>query len=85
MDHDGNRSYLSTDGLSSLVIENYDQQHAVINAAIGQGETLNNRQLDSLIDFIAAFDPNGENGSINLTTYLPTFDINLDFSVATLM
>jgi Ca2+-binding RTX toxin-like protein len=85
VDHDGNRSYLSSDGLSSLVIEGYDQQHAVINAAIGQGETLNNRQLDSLIDFIAAFDPNGENGSINLTTYLPTFDINLDFSVATMM
>ncbi|WGO84624.1 C80 family cysteine peptidase [Arsenophonus apicola] len=83
VDHNGNRSYLSSDGLSSIVIENYDQQNVVINAAIGQGETLNNKQLDSLIDFIAAFDPTGENGSINLITYLPTFNIDLNFSVAT--
>jgi len=83
VDHNGNRSYLSADGLSGILIEDYDQQNVVINAAIGQGETLNNRQLDSLIDFIAAFDSNGENGSIDLMTYLPNFNIDLDFSVAT--
>lgn len=83
VDQNSHRSYLSSDGLSSIVIEDYNQQHIVINAAIGQGETLTNKQLDSLIDFIAAFDPNRENGSIDLITYLPTFNIDLDFSVAT--
>lgn len=46
VDHNGNRSYLSADGLSGILIEDYDQQNVVINAAIGQEKRL---IIDNLI------------------------------------
>lgn len=82
VDHNGNRSYLSSDGLSGILIEDHEQQNVVIKTAIRQDKTLNNEQLDSLINFMAAFDYREENGCIDLITYLSTFDVNADFNIA---
>lgn len=78
--NNGNHLYQSFDGLASILIENYDQQNFIVKPVIGHSDTLNNEQLNGLIDFIAAFDHKAENANIDLVTYLPTF--NADFSVA---
>ncbi|WP_334472740.1 hypothetical protein [Arsenophonus sp. PmNCSU2021_1] len=83
VDHNGNRSYLSSDSLSGILIEDYEQQNITVKAGIGLNEPLNNEQINGLIDFMAAFDNKSENSSIDLITYLSTFNVEADFSVAT--
>jgi len=83
VDHNGNRSYLSSDSLSGILIEDYEQQNITVKAGIGRNEPLNNEQINGLIDFMAAFDNKSENSSIDLITYLSTFNVEADFSVAT--
>ncbi|QLK88184.1 hypothetical protein E3U36_09135 [Arsenophonus endosymbiont of Aphis craccivora] len=74
VDHNGNRSYLSSDSLSGILIEDYEQQNITVKAGIGLNEPLNNEQINGLIDFMAAFDNKSENSSIDLITYLSTFN-----------
>lgn len=83
VDHNGNRSYLSLDSLSGILIEDYEQQNITVKAGIGRNEPLNNEQMNGLIDFMAAFDNKSKNSSIDLITYLSTFNVEADFSVAT--
>ncbi|MFS1563460.1 MAG: hypothetical protein ACL7AX_07715 [Candidatus Arsenophonus phytopathogenicus] len=83
VDHNGNRSYLSSDSLSGILIEDYEYQNITVKAGIGRNEPLNNEQINGLIDFMAAFDNKSENSSIDLITYLSSFNVEADFSVAT--
>ncbi|MDR5616177.1 hypothetical protein [Arsenophonus sp.] len=69
------------------MIEDYEQQNITVKAGIGRNEPLNNEQINGLIDFMVAFDNKSENSSIDLITYLSTFlstfNVEADFSVAT--